>query len=57
MRRIFTPCKVELSPTLVPRTSLFSVAGLGANGAYTQRFVQARMEEFIKFKNEKLKSA
>jgi len=49
-----TPCDVNIMPTLEPRTSLFTVIGVGTNGEYTQRIVQAAMEETIKFKNEKL---
>jgi capsular exopolysaccharide synthesis family protein len=49
-------CDVAITATVEPRTSLFLVNGLGANGLYTQRFVQALMEETIKFKNEKLSS-
>jgi capsular exopolysaccharide synthesis family protein len=49
-----TPCDVNIVPTLEPRTSLFTVAGIGTDGLYTQRLVQAAMEETIKFKNEKL---
>jgi len=48
------PCDVTITPTLEPRTALFTVAGMGANGAYTQRFVQAFMEQAIAYKNEKL---
>jgi capsular exopolysaccharide synthesis family protein len=48
------PCEVLLTPTLIPRTSLFQVEGVGTNAAYTQRFVQAVMTEAIAFKNEKL---
>jgi capsular exopolysaccharide synthesis family protein len=47
---------VSITATVEPRTSLFVVTGLGANGPFTQRFVQALMEETIKFKNEKLSS-
>jgi len=47
-------CNVLVTPTLEPRTSLFTVTGVGTNGPYTQLFVQALMEETIKFKNEKL---
>jgi capsular exopolysaccharide synthesis family protein len=49
-----TPCDVNVTPTLEPRTALFTVAGVGTNGPYTQRFVQAFMEQAIAFKNEKL---
>jgi succinoglycan biosynthesis transport protein ExoP len=49
-----TPCDVNVIPTLEPRTALFTVAGQGTNGAYTQHFVQAFMEQAIDFKNEKL---
>jgi capsular exopolysaccharide synthesis family protein len=47
------PCKVDLTPTLIPRTSLFQVTGIGTNAAYTQRYVQAIMSETLAFKNEK----
>jgi capsular exopolysaccharide synthesis family protein len=47
-------CDVTLTPTLIPRTSLFQVMGIGTGGPYTQRFVQAVMTEAIAFKNEKL---
>jgi len=45
---------VVITPTIEPRTSLFSVLGIGASGAYTQAFVNALMQETIKFKTEKL---
>jgi capsular exopolysaccharide synthesis family protein len=48
------PCEVIITPTLEPRTALFTVTGVGANGPYTQRFVEAFMEQAIAFKNEKL---
>jgi len=48
------PCDVNIVPTLEPRTSLFTVAGVGTSGSYTQMLVQAVMQETIKFKNEKL---
>ncbi|MGA3172073.1 MAG: polysaccharide biosynthesis tyrosine autokinase [Chthoniobacteraceae bacterium] len=48
------PCDVGLTPTQEPRTSLFILTGVGTNGAYVQRFVEAVMEETIKFKSEKL---
>jgi len=47
-------CDVVVTPTLEPRTALFTVAGTGGSGAYTQRFIQAFMEQAIEFKNEKL---
>lgn len=50
------PCRVELAPTLVPRSAIFNVAGRGENGPYTQAFVNAAMQEFINYKLEKLKS-
>jgi len=49
-----TPCDVAVVPTLVPRATLFDVRGVGTNGAYTQRVVEAVMEEALKFKSEKL---
>ena len=48
------PCKVTITPTLEPRTSIFIVDGVGTNGAYTQRFVQAVMEQTIIFKKTML---
>jgi capsular exopolysaccharide synthesis family protein len=48
------PCKVDVTPTLEPRTALFTVAGTGTNGRYTQRFVQAFMMEAIASKNKTL---
>ena len=47
-------CDVTVIPTQEVRTSLFTVTGIGTNGEYTRRFVDALMEETIKFKNEKL---
>jgi len=48
------PCDVNIAATQELRTSLFSVKGVGTNGPYTQRYVQAVMDETIKFKDEKL---
>ena len=50
------PCRVELTPTLVPRSAIFNVSGRGENAAYTQQFVDAAMQEFINYKLEKLKT-
>lgn len=47
-----TSSSVEIVPKLVPKTSIFSVTGIGGNPEYTQRFVQAVMEEFINYKRE-----
>jgi len=49
-----TPCDVQVTPTLEPRSTWFTVAGAGTSGPYTQRFVEAVMEQAIKFKNEAL---
>lgn len=46
-------CKVKITPTLAPRTSILTVAGQGVNADYTQRFVNAVMEEFLGFKRAK----
>lgn len=48
------PCDVAMTPTLIPRTALFTVTGVGANGPYTKKFVDAFMQQAIDFKNEKL---
>lgn len=45
---------VEITPTLTPRTSIFTIEGIGSNPEYTRRFVDAVMEEFINFKREQL---
>ena len=47
------PCKVKVVPALAPRTSILSVTGRGVNAAYTQRFVDAVMTEFLNFKQAK----
>jgi capsular exopolysaccharide synthesis family protein len=47
-------CDVTITPSIEPHTSLFLVAGVGTNGDYTQRFVQAVMEETIDFKKTML---
>src|SRR5437588_378325 len=49
------PCKVEVTPTVSPRSSIFSVVGRGTKGEYTQRFVEALMEEFLAYKRNTLK--
>ena len=46
-------CKVKITPTLTPRTSILTVAGRGENAQYTQRYVDAVMEEFLNFKRAK----
>ncbi len=43
-------CPVTIKPTIEEHTTLFNVAGTGANGAYVQRFVQALMQATIDFK-------
>jgi uncharacterized protein involved in exopolysaccharide biosynthesis len=45
---------VDITPALQPRTSIFSIDGVGSNPEYTRRFVDAVMEEFINFKREQL---
>lgn len=48
------PCDVQITPTQVLRTSLFNVIGVGANAEYVQRYVDAVMQQTIKFKSDKL---
>jgi succinoglycan biosynthesis transport protein ExoP len=48
------PCLVNITATNEPRTSLFDVVGVGASAPYTQRYVQAVMQQTIKYANEKL---
>lgn len=45
--------KVEIEASIAPRTSIFSIVGLGTNAQYTQRFVDALMDEFINYKRER----
>ncbi len=43
---------VEIEAVLIPRTTIFEVTGTGTDPVYSQRFVEALMESFIRFKNE-----
>jgi len=43
----------DLTATRSPGTSIFSIAAIGTNPAYTQAFVNAIMAEFINYKQEK----
>ena len=45
--------KVELTATRVPGTAIFDLVGAGNNPEYTQRFVDAAMEEFLNSRHEK----
>ncbi len=45
--------KVELTATRLPGTSIFDLVGNGDNPEYTQRFVDAAMEEFLNSRHEK----
>lgn len=44
---------IEISVNMVPRTSIFTVTGVGTHAEYTELFVNALMEEFIAYKREK----
>ncbi len=44
--------ELEMTATVVPRTSIFEVAATGTNPEYTQRFVDSIMQEFIAYKRE-----
>jgi capsular exopolysaccharide synthesis family protein len=39
--------RVEITPSITPRTSIFAVKGVGENPEYTQRFVDAVVSEFL----------
>jgi capsular exopolysaccharide synthesis family protein len=41
---------VTITPTPVPKTMIFSVSGRGPNPDYTQRYVEATVEEFIAYR-------
>ncbi len=51
------PCKVKVIPALEPRTTIITVTGRGASAQYTQRFVDAVMEEFLNIKRTKANDA
>lgn len=46
--------KVEIVPSVAPRTSIFTVVGTGENPEYTQKFVDAVVSEYIKFRRSQL---
>lgn len=48
--------KVDILATVVPRSKIVSVVGLGTNPDYTQHFVQALMEEYLSYRNEQKNS-
>jgi polysaccharide biosynthesis transport protein len=48
---------VQINAAVVPRTSIFNVSGAGANPEYTQRYVETLMEEFLRYKREKVNEA
>jgi len=39
--------KVDIVSSVAPRTNIFTVSGTGPNGEYTQRFVDAVVDEFL----------
>ena len=48
---------VTITPTPVPRTMIFTVKGRGPDPDYTQRFVDATVEEFIAYRKSERKGA
>jgi capsular exopolysaccharide synthesis family protein len=51
-----TACDVQITPTLEPRSTWFTVRGVGTNAAYTKFYVQAVMEKAIEFKQKGLRN-
>lgn len=47
---------VEITPSVAPRTSIFTVSGVGTNPEYTRRYVDAVITEFIAFRRSQVKS-
>lgn len=45
---------VAISANIPQHTSIFYVSGIGTNRDYTQKYVDALMEEFLKYKREKM---
>ena len=43
---------IEISSALIPRTNIFNVTGIGSNPLYTQKFVDAAVDEFLKWRFE-----
>ena len=43
---------VEITSSNLPRTNIFIVTGAGANPAYTQKFVDTVVDEFLKWRDE-----
>jgi len=48
--------KVDINASVAPRTNIFTVSGTGANGEYTQKFVDAVVKEFMQSRAEGRKS-
>jgi len=46
------PCQVTLDVSLAPKTSIFLVQGRGTDRKYTQLYVSAVMDEFLKYRTE-----
>ncbi len=46
---------VQITPSVAPRTSIFTVSGQGTNPEYTQRFVDALVDEFMSFRKSQVK--
>jgi len=51
------PSPVSLSVNPVPKTSIFNLQAMGPNAEYTQAYLQATMDEYIKLKKELLSTA
>jgi capsular exopolysaccharide synthesis family protein len=46
------PCKVKVDVSVLPKTSIFILRGAGGEPKYTEKFLQACMEEYILLKKE-----
>ena len=48
---------VQIKVTVSPKTSIFNLSAVGSNPTTTQTYLQATMEEYVKFKRELLETA
>jgi len=51
------PSPVSIEVVLTPKTSIYNLRAAGRNSAYTQAYLQATMEEYIKLKRDLLSNA
>jgi capsular exopolysaccharide synthesis family protein len=52
-----SPAPVDISVTIVPKSSIFNLRASGGDPAYTQAYLQATMDEYINLKRDLLENA